>query len=208
MLKDILSQKDRYSELEKELKAKTSMYTDPHALKNAVIIANVSAYLGHYKPIHPYKAVAGRLKLNTKATEELNDLYLNVIEPVRDRLHDIHGRIIGTRTWFFLGPRLRTGNEQTLEDDGHRAISEFTDSFFSLMENMGVNDKKRIKRALIYPLTISQISSWDKHGGKFGQLVDGLIGSIKAREEDPELKNMIDAVHNPMQRRVHAQGSP
>ncbi|MDE1870917.1 MAG: hypothetical protein KGI06_01625 [Candidatus Micrarchaeota archaeon] len=200
MLKDIPSQKGKYSELELELKAKTAIYPEYKDLKNSVINSDAAAYLG-YLPIPQYRAVADKLRLNAKAKEELKDLYSEVIEPMRSGLHSLRSRIITTRSWFGILPIASPAKGHN-EAEVISATSGFSESFFRLMERGNVYDKKEIKRAIIYPLTISVISSWDRYNGKFTEHVDGLIGAIKAHEGDPELKNAIDVIHNPARRRV------
>lgn len=200
MLKDMPVQRGRYAELEGDLKGKTSKYGNLHDLKNSVITADNYAYLG-YVPIPPYKAVAGRLKLNISAVEELKGLYYEVIDPVRIELHNIQRKFIGVKHWFDLGSSLRPDREVT-DSMRIRSMMEFTDFFFGLMNKNGLGDRKAIKKAIIYPLTVSQITEWDSSGEQAKRLISTLISLIKAREENPELRDMIDAIYNSARRRV------
>lgn len=188
MMKEAEAQRGRYASLELDLRTKTAAYADYHTLKRRVIMADATAHLA-FMP--KYSSLALALNLDRSAEKELQTLYSDVINPLSKTLFYIRRDFIGIRADSGFGANIQV-NPRPSEQAMDSAAKRFTDFFFNLSASEGLDDKKAIKRVVVYPLMISVISVWGRHDQVFA---DKLIDSIMAREGDPDLRKAIEMLY-------------
>ncbi len=71
------------------------------------------------------------------------------------------------------------------------SVKAFVENFNATLESEHIQDSNNIKAAVIYPQTISIMSTWLAHNNKFA---NNLINAIRSNEKVKEMKLAIDSI--------------
>jgi hypothetical protein len=164
--------KSKYSNLERSLNGITcsiDSYRDP---KLAVIAERkVTPMLRESNRI----VVSSELKLDGDAQSELDCLYSNMIVPMGNKLNLMRAVAVAE-------------SDRVKKPD---YIKGFMDFFVGKIEEEGLKDKSNIKKVIIYPQLLPELSLMGRHDEKFS---DDIVEAVKASESNEELKKTIDAI--------------
>jgi hypothetical protein len=175
---------DKYSQLEKEVKARRESAHNYNGIKRMVISADIQASLSK---LPKYLIVAEELRLGEKSRNELQDLYNETINPLILGLFAMRTLVIGIRAKFGFGDNVAP-KEVLSNEEKDMAINKFTKFLDKKLNEECLKDKTNIKAVIIYPLIVATINTWRKFDSEFA---DNLIEKIKSNETDERLKKII-----------------
>lgn len=141
--------------------------------------------------------LASALHITGEARAELSELVKKVVKPIEMNIFVLREKL-GIRRSDMMNIASESVAKLVLKPliiqyqcDDKLAVSTFVMNYNGIMELEHVQDKKNIKAAIIFPQTVTIMTTWLYHRVEFA---NALINAMRSNETDIELKQAIDAI--------------